>query len=279
MIAKANTLRILGVEQSELLTAEQASTVVAKEKFMSDGRSLTLAAEQIAAKKAEVLAINQAAQAKIAETAQTLENIQVRRWEIGLEQDSVASKISAQRADAQLLVQERLLAESRYESAAALAEQNISENGREFSSQFIEIERRERELLSAAIARETEAKMALESTMNRLSGLEAEQISLKQSQVVVENEMLAAKIRAIEVDNAAVVATDKHNAALARNGAAYAAVTVAEVTKIQTDWLSLTAEERMVAIEEAHTLALKMNEEALKANALVRLKHYKPFGL
>lgn len=275
IINREIALARLGITESSALTIQQQSLVAARETLLVSAQEATANATKQASREAEVASINAAAQAKIKETAQTIENIQVRRWEIGLEQDAQATKISGLRLNAELLVQERLLAESRVASASAYAKASIAENGRAWSTEAIAIEKTERDLLSAAIARETAARTALESTMIRLLGLEAEEISLQSGQIATEQALVNAKVRAIEVDAAATTAATRHNAALLALGETTGFVTAANLTKIQTDYVRLVEQDRLTgstlaatAVENAHTEALAMNTAAKNANSI-----------
>lgn len=275
MIARQTALARLGIIESSSLTIQQQSVLASRESLLVAAQEATASATKQAARQAEVASINAAAQAKIKETAQTVENVQVRRWEIGLEQEAQAAKISGLRLNAELLVQERLLAESRVASASAYANASIAANGKAWSTEAIAIEKAERDLLSAAIGRETAARMALESTMIRLSGLEAEEISLKSGQVAAEQAVLSAKIRAIEVDSAATTAAVRHNVALLALGETTGFVTAASLAKVQTDYLRLVEQDRLTgsvlaatAVETAHTEAIAMNTAAKNANSI-----------
>lgn len=223
------TLPLLGLEL-QVANEERASAAAKLQKIEASYASVT-------AKKAEAMAARDALAAQQTQILSQEQNTMTGKQLLVVETELGLAKKSCAGYTGQAALQEGRLNATRAESLP---------------------------LISGAAT----AERAYNSAINAVTASGMRSLAIKEQEILLQKTLLSQRLQVINVDNAAVVAANRHNQALLALGVSTDFVSATSLRKLQTDYLQSTETVRGTILLTAHTEALAMNAAMLNANTL-----------
>lgn len=267
VMASVKAKVLYGATTAKAITEEEALTIAKERAIEVDARKLTMELQKQATAAATSASAVSKQEALAKEALATQIATEAKLADLAVEHNYNSQKISGARARG-VLYQEEIAWAKR---AVMLAEERTAAYAREStaSAEYY-----------TALRAEINARFELTAAQERLAASEASMIAVKEQgkalhlqEVALTNEMTAAqsaytsaKIRAIELDKAAIASAIQYNATLLKQGATTGFVTSQELVKVRTDYELLLAEDAKNGTAKASIALMNAESEAIRMN-------------